>query len=134
MGGRSGSGRGEEISTRETRDNVEGNSDMMARVCHELAGQGRLRRSKQGNQRVLWSLVAGKEELLKNRFPHCPTSFQTEGKRGTGLSVINADSYADDEKAVPARFPTLLEPGTGTGFFDGKRTGKRDRRSGNSSD
>ena len=30
---------------------------MMARVCHELAGQGRLRRLRKDKQTVLWSLV-----------------------------------------------------------------------------
>ena len=71
------------------------------------------------------------EKRVKNRFPHCPTSFQTEGKRGTGLSAINTDGYMDETKAVPARFPIFLEPGTGTGVFDGKRVGKRNRPSPN---
>ena len=42
--------KGEEISTRELRENVEGKNDTIANVLNELVGQGRLKRRKEGKQ------------------------------------------------------------------------------------
>lgn len=50
---------GEEISTRELRENVEGKNDTIASVLKELAGQGCLQRHEKGKQKVLWSLIGG---------------------------------------------------------------------------
>ena len=82
--------KGEEISTRELRENVEGKNDTIASVLNELAGQGRLRRSRKGKQKVLWSLVSREEESL--RTGSCTsTSSVREEQRRTGLSPINTN-------------------------------------------
>ena len=70
---------GEEISTRELRENIEGKNATVASVLNEMAGDGRLRRGKKGQQKVLWSLageeISGEEIPSKtgspngNRFP-----------------------------------------------------------------
>ncbi len=48
---------GEEISTRELRENVEGKNDTIGSVLNELARQGRVKLHKKGKQKVLWSLI-----------------------------------------------------------------------------
>ena len=66
--------KGEEISTRELRENIEGKNDTIASVLNELAGQGRLRRRRKGKQRVLWSLV---NEEIPGRSPSRQESLET---------------------------------------------------------
>ena len=62
------------ISTRELRENIEGKNDTIASVLNELAGQGRLRRSRKAKQRVLWSLV---NEEIPGRSPSRQESLET---------------------------------------------------------
>ncbi len=52
-----GASEGEEISTRELRENVEGKNDTIGSVLNELARQGRVKYHKKGKQKVLWSLI-----------------------------------------------------------------------------
>ena len=82
--------KGEEISTRELRENIEGKNDTIASVLNELAGQGRLRRRRKGKQKVLWSLVSREEESLKTGSCTSTSSLREE-QMGTGLSPINTN-------------------------------------------
>ena len=82
---------GEEISTRELRENIEGKNDTIASVLNELARQGQLRRRRKGKQKLLWSLVgketAAKEERFETGSPNRHNRF-SKGKGGTGTSAI----------------------------------------------
>ena len=60
---------GEEISTRELRENIQGKNNTLAGVLNEMEGQGRLRRRKNGKQKVLWSLAGGEEGVLGTGSP-----------------------------------------------------------------
>ena len=60
---------GEEISTRELRENIQGKNNTLAGVLNEMAGQGRLRRRKNGKQKVLWSLTGAEEGVLGTGSP-----------------------------------------------------------------
>ena len=103
---------GEEISTRELRENIEGKNDTLVGVLNELLGQGRLRRRKEGKQKVLWSLVNGEEEPLQTGSLSPSGSF-LKGKMGTGLSVIDTDVYVAKNEPVPTCFPIRARKGTG---------------------
>ena len=86
--------RGEEASTRELRENIEGKNDTIASVLNEMAGQGRLKRRKVGKQKVLWSLVRGEirgqnakaDEALKTG-SRTETGSHFPKKTGTGLRL-----------------------------------------------
>ena len=72
---------GEEISTRELRENIQGKNNTLAGVLNEMEGQGRLRRCKNGKQKVLWSLAGGEEGPLETGSP-TSNSPLTEEKGG----------------------------------------------------
>ena len=102
----------EEISTRELRENIEGKNDIISSVLNELAGQGRLRRRKEGKQKVLWSLAGDDEELLQTG-SLIETGSLTEEKKGTGLNSINTNVYPVKNKPVPTSLPIHAREGTG---------------------
>ena len=103
---------GEEISTRELRENIEGKNDTLVGVLNELLGQGRLRRRKEGKQKVLWSLVDGEEEPLQTG-SLSPSGSLLKEKMGTGLSAIDTDVYVAKNEPVPTCFPIRARKGTG---------------------
>ena len=86
-----------------------------------------------GNRKCCGACSAGKisepsdssRKTLENRFPYRQLVPVFQKNRGTGLSSINPNNYAETNKSVPTHFPTLLEPGTGTGFFE--RSGLENR-------
>ena len=68
-------------------------------------------------QKMLWSLLSGEiSGPSSSRQKTLKTGSHFPEKRGTGLSSINSNSRAETNKSVLTPFPTLLEPGTGTGF------------------
>ena len=95
---------GEEISTRELRENIQGKNNTLAGVLNEMAGQGRLRRRKKGKQKVLWSLAGGEEGPLETGSP-TSNSPLTEEKGGTGISPTETKSYAVISRPVPSTLP-----------------------------
>ena len=121
---------GEEISTRELRENIQGKNNTLAGVLKEMAGQGRLRRRKKGKQKVLWSLAGGEEGPLETGSP-ASNSPLTEEKRGTGISLTDTKSYAVKRRPVPSTSPLRARERSneGTGWAEsaenelGKGTG-----------
>ena len=94
---------GEEISTRELRENVEGKNDTIANVLNELVGQGRLKRRKECKQKVLWSLVRDEKSPLKPVPPPQTGSLKKE-KKITGLNSINTNGYPRETQTGSRRF------------------------------
>ena len=96
---------GEEISTRELRENIQGKNNTLAGVLNEMEGQGRLRRCKKGTQKVLWSLAGGEEEPLGTGSP-ASNSPLTEEKRGNRYKSIRNKELCC-EKPTGSQYPPI---------------------------
>ena len=123
---------GEEISTRELRENIEGKNDIISSVLNELAGQGQLKRRKQGKQKVLWSLAGGEiPEKIDDAKEPLQTGSLVKEQRGTGLNSINTNGYPSKNQPVPTSLAIRAREGTRRNrlaFIGGRRVEKRDRK------